>query len=248
MKLQKIKHAGKKQGEGDMGNLSGKKFRYCVLYVPGAEQHRLKNFIGQYLSGGTGEAFIPRMELYKRGEKRAEEAPMFPGYVFLYTCLGVKEVHEILKACRARLDVPFRELALQARRLEGLDNPYALYGGPGEDDICDLSDLDEEEAEFLDVLRLGGGLLAMSRGYEENKRYHVMEGPLKAYEDKIQKVDKHNRKAFLRFEIHGRQARAGFECKPKAYWFPKEGTQIVTLSDGTEVDLAELKRSLTTKS
>ena len=61
----------------------------------------------------------------------------------------------------------------------------------------------------------------MSAGYEENNRYVVMAGPLKAYEDKIDDVDKHNRNAFLSFEINGKQAQAGFECKPREFWFPK---------------------------
>lgn len=193
----------------------------------------------------NGEAFIPCMELYRRGKKKVEKVPIFTGYVFLYTSLNIKEVHEMLMGCRAGLKHTFRELALQ---VWWMDAPDFLCDERGDCGIYGLSDLNGEESEFLDMLRQGNGLLSMSCGYEENKKYHVMEGPLKAYEDKIQKVDKHNRKAFLRFEIHGRQARAGFECKPKAYWFPGEETKIVTISDGTEVDLEELKRRLTTKS
>lgn len=221
-------------------------YRYSVLYLPGTEQQKLKNLIGEHLPKEKGEAFIPRMELYRRGEKRVEEVAIFPGYVFLYTVLNAKEVHEMLKTCRVGLKTAFRELALREKQW---DDPEALYREDertGEESWYDLSDLDQEETEFLDMLRQGNGLLTMSCGYEENKKYHVMEGPLLAFEDKIQKVDKHNRKAFLLFEIHGRQARAGFECKPKAHWFPKEETQIATLSDGTEVDLEELKRKLST--
>lgn len=221
-------------------------YRYSVLYLPGTEQHKLKNLIEEHLPREKGEAFIPRMEYYKRGEKKVEETAIFPGYVFLYTALNRKEVHELLKDCRVGLKAAFRELALREKQR---DDPEALYREDertGEESWYDLSDLDQEETEFLDMLRQGNGLLTMSCGYEENKKYHVMEGPLQAFEDKIQKVDKHNRKAFLLFEIHGRQARAGFECKPKAHWFPKEETQIATLSDGTEVDLEELKRKLST--
>lgn len=45
----------------------------------------------------------------------------------------------------------------------------------------------------------------------------------------------------LKFEINGRCAQVGFECKPKVYWFPKIDSKIAVLSDGTEVDLEELK-------
>ena len=111
-------------------------------------------------------------------------------------------------------------------------------------EIRDLSDLDEEEERFLDFLRQGDGLLKMSYGYEEEKTYHVMEGPLQAYEDKILKVDKHNKKAFLSFEYSGHRAQAGFECKPKAHWYPGKDSKLVTLPDNTEVDLTELKKKV----
>lgn len=225
--------------------LDEKKFRYCVLYTQDAGQHKLKETIGKNLPEGHGGAFIPRMELYRRGEKAVKEIPIFPGYIFIYTDYGVKEVHEMLKVCRAELDCVFKELAFKERRMGDPDFLYK-YKELEEENLCDLSDLDEEETDFLNLLRHGDGLLSMSCGYEENKMYHVMEGPLKAYEDRILKVDKHNRKAFLRFEINGRQARAGFECKPKTHWYPKEETQIATLSDGTEVDLEKLKKRVMT--
>lgn len=214
-----------------------KNFRYSVLYIPDTEQHKLKCTIEKRLPKGRGETFIPRMEMYRRGEKEFREITIFPGYVFLYTDMDIREVHEMLKDCRAELNFILRELALQERRAS--DREF-LYGEADDGTLLELSDLDEEETEFLDILREGNGLLAMSSGYEENRKYHVMEGPLKAFEDKIEKLDKHNRKAFLRFEINGRQARAGFECKPKTHWFPKDNSRIVKLSDGAEVDLEEL--------
>ena len=217
----------------------GKSYRYCVLYIQDAEQHKLKGLIEKQLPKGYGEVFIPRMELYRRGEKKVKEITIFSGYVFIYTDLNIREVHEMLKGCRVKLNSQVRELALREYRMS---EPNFLYERPEGDSLYELSDLDEEETVFLDTLRAGDGLLSMSFGYEENKKYHVMEGPLKAFEDKIEKLDKHNRKAFLRFELNGRQARAGFECKPKTCWFPKENTKIAKLSDGTEVDLGELAR------
>lgn len=221
-----------------------KKFRYCVLYIRDIEQQKLKGAIGRNLPGEHGEAFIPRMELYRRGEKKVKEVSIFPGYVFIYTDFDMKEIHGVLRNCRAELNAAFKELAFTER---WMGDPDSLYQEPEDGNLCDLSDLDEEEADFLDLLRQGDGLLAMSCGYEENKKYHVMEGPLKAYEDKIQKVDKHNRKAFLRFEINGRQVRAGFECRPRTHWFPEGETRTATLADGTEVDLEELKKNIMAK-
>lgn len=48
----------------------------------------------------------------------------------------------------------------------------------------------------------------------------------------------------MKFEINGRCAQAGFECKPKVYWFPKIDSKIAVLSDGTEVDLEELNQNV----
>lgn len=228
---------------GSVVELNEKSFRYCVLYIQDVGQHRFKEIIGKYLPKEHGEVFIPRMELYRRGEKNIKEVPIFPGYVFIYTDFDMKEVHRILKNCRVELNCAIKELAFKERRM---GNPNFLYEELEDGELCGLSDLDKEETDFFNLLRQGNGLLTMSCGYEENKKYHVMEGPLKAYEDKIQRVDKHNRKAFLNFEISGRQVRVGFECKPKAHWHPKKETQITILSDGTEVDLEELKKSVIT--
>lgn len=216
-----------------------KKFRYCVLYIRDADQDKLKTRIEAYLPQEHGEVFIPRMQLYRRGEKKIKEITIFSGYVFLYTDLNIREVHEMLKNCRAELNSVFVELALREKYMGNAD---FLYQESEDDSLYELSDLNEEETEYLDVLRQGNGLLSMSCGYEEEGKFHVMEGPLKVFEEKIQHVDKHNRKAFLRFELNGRQARAGFECKPKTHWFPKENARVATLSDGTEVDLTELSK------
>ena len=217
-------------------------FRYCVLYVHGTEQYKLKNVIDKNLPKDQGEAFVPCMEYYKRGEKQIKERSIFPGYLFLYTKLNLKGIHEMLRKCRIDLLSSPRELSLRER---GMGDPEFHYREIDDDKLYELADLDEEESEFLDTLRLGNGLLTMSCGYQEERAFHVMEGPLIAFEDKIQKVDKHNKKAFLKFRFNGRQAQAGFECKPKAHWYPKEESKLATLSDGVEIDLAELRNIMT---
>ncbi len=49
---------------------------------------------------------------------------------------------------------------------------------------------------------------------------------------------------FLSFELDGRRARAGFECKPKAHYFEDENAKLTYLSDATEVDLDELEKQI----
>lgn len=225
-----------------MGDLDERqKYRYCVLYIRVTEQHKLEDFLSRYMPKERGEVFCPRMEYYKRGEKRVKIRAIFPGYVFVYTDLNMREMHELLKAHRAEINASVGELALRERRSV---EPDFLQRDGTDFEIYDMSDLDAEEAEFLNFLRKGDGLLKMSCGYEEDRRYFVMEGPLKAYEQCILKVDKHNKKAFLTFEYNGHRAQAGFECKPKAHWYPDEEARLATLSDGVEIDLTELRRNV----
>lgn len=137
------------------------------------------------------------------------------------------------------------------------------------DEKYDFSDLTEKEAEFLDFLldadNTGGemsgsaewdnekndlsvkGLLKMSYGYQEGKQYKVMKGPLRAYENHIASVNKHDKKAFLDFEINGKVVRAGFDVMPKRYWFPEDEDTPDVLTDGTEVDLQELAKAMMCK-
>ena len=74
----------------------------------------------------------------------------------------------------------------------------------------------------------------------------VLEVSLRAYADRIINVDKHNRRAFLEFEINGSRAQAGFNCLPKAHWFPNKNSKIVKFEDDTEVDLGELQERIMT--
>lgn len=86
------------------------------------------------------------------------------------------------------------------------------------------------------------GVLWMSYGYREGNRYVVMKGPLKKYEDHIANVKVHDRKAYLDIKINGHVVRAGFEVKPKRYWFPNDKDAPAVFSDGTEIDLKKLAK------
>lgn len=88
------------------------------------------------------------------------------------------------------------------------------------------------------------GVIRMSYGYCENGKCVVMEGPLKGYEDRIVKVDRRKKKAYLDLEINGHMAKAGLELKGKGYWFPKDGDASTVLEDGTEIDPVEIARRM----
>lgn len=195
--------------------------RYFVLYTTVSAQEDLRDLIGRRLPEGTGEAFIPRMEVYRRGEDEPVPKEMFPGYVIVYTSLTAREMHLLIRANRRELLSVLKEVGYKAR----LESAKPDSDNWEEGKLYDLLDLNPGETEFMDLLRTGNGLLAMSHGYEEDGKYHVMDGPLKAYEDRMIDVDKHNRKAFLDIVINGRSVRAGFECKPKSFWKKQEKPQ-----------------------
>lgn len=229
------------------------KRQYHIIYCRISDQELFKDRLVCNLSDTDSVVTIPRMEYYRRSEKTVKIKPVFPGYIFIKTSLTPFELHDVIKRTKLETSVGVRELDFR-ERLDTMSD----YRDMADNDLDAFIDIDDaypqleyqpyvsiEEEEFLDFLCDGKGLLEMSQGYQDNKRYVVMEGPLKAFSDKIYYVDKHNRKAFLDFEIDRRHAVAGFECKPKAHWYPVESSKITYLYDGTEVDLDELEKSLT---
>lgn len=214
--------------------------KYCVLYVRDTGLDKVAKLVNSHIPEGRGVAFSPKMEYYRRSNKKIQIKSVYPGYLFIYSDLNVSEIHQLIRNIAPEITEYIREIGMKEKIM--MDEEY-FYGEDG--DIFDLTDISQEEAEFLDFLRSGNGLLEMSSGYEEGGRCVIMEGPLKAFESRIKSVDKHNRKAFLDFEINGKAPRAGLEIKPKAHWFPQEDSAITKLSDGTEVDLTELIKNVT---
>ena len=197
---------------------------YHVLYTQVMDQDKIKPRLEKKLEGTDSEIFIPRMEYYRRGEKAVKIKPIFPGYTFVRTSIDPLELHQTVRDTAKETQIGIRELGFDKQKFHP----------------C----ISTEEEEFLDFFCTGEGLLEMSVGYQEGNRYVVMDGPLKPFEDMIANVDKHNRKAFLKFEVDGRKAQAGFECKPKAHWFEDSSSKLATLSDGSEVDLNELRQKV----
>lgn len=228
-----------------MGNGKGK-FHYSVLYTPVVKQERLRAVLKEALPEGRGTVFYPCMECWRRDSSQCEIKALFPGYVFIHSDMDRVELHKFVLRHRSELNAYTRELGLNEMRLSNED--LLIEGGKDdrENDKYRLTELTEEEAEFLDFLldRDGQGLLTMSYGYREGKRYVVMEGPLKAYENRIAHVNRHERKAFLDFHVNGYVVRAGFEVKPKRCWFPEDKNAPQVLADGTEVDLQSLKNKM----
>ena len=167
--------------------------------------------------------------------------PLFPGYVFIRTDMGICELHEFVRAHRTDVMTFVRELALRERMVSG---EQTLREGGVDEDKYELKDLTEEETEFLDLMLDDEGILRMSVGYIEKSSYFIMEGPLKAFKGQIVKVDRHNRRAFLDFGFRGSVIKAGLELRPKRSFFPDDKDAPAMLDDGTEVDLLELRKRM----
>ena len=231
---------------------------YCVLYTHVLKQERLKKILKRDMPEGRGTVFYPCVETYRRDRGgEIEIRALFPGYVFIRSDMKTTELHEFVRSHSREMQSYIRELRFSEALLS--DDPYY------EEDYM-VSDLTEKETEFMDFL-LGAdgaddtdsgsrdsqkdeaapeGLLKMSFGYKEGKKkYRVMKGPLKAYEQHIRDVSVRDRRAWLDFEIKGRVVSAGFEVKPKKFWFPDDVETPEVLADGTELDIKELVRSMT---
>lgn len=213
------------------------KFHYSVLFTQTTQQERLKTIIETVFPTERGKVFIPCMEWWRRGKNEKEIRPLFPGYVFILSDMRMKEIHELLKKHRPDIGTFVRELGLSERNASG--DPLEE-----EDGEYELTDLTKEETDFLNQMLNEEGIMEMSEGYSDKGKYFVQKGPLKAYEDLIVDVDRHNKMAYLNFSFRGRVTKAGMELFAKSHYFPKEKDVPMVLPDGSEIDLKELGKRM----
>lgn len=117
--------------------------------------------------------------------------------------------------------------------------PDGIYDAENRSDVLADGNVKKRPGGIPDI-----GVLRMSYGYREGKKYVVMKGPLKGYEDHIVGVNLRDRKAYLDLEINGHAAKAGLEIRGKRYWFPKDEHASEVLDDGTEIDLASIAKKM----
>lgn len=211
-------------------------YHYHVLFTRTEKQSEMLKALSGAFPKSRGKIFLPMREYYRRDKKENDIKPLFPGYLFAYSDMSKKELHEFLLAHRVNVASFLKELGRSGRDL--LEEQTI----PLEDLATDLT---EEESRFLDTVLDKDGIQRMSAGYRErNGRVAVMEGPLIAYASRIVKVDRHERLAYLNLKFRKMDIVAGLEIKPKSHYFPDEENVPVVLGDGTEVDLLELKKRM----
>ncbi len=213
-------------------------YNYCVIYTRAAKQWKVKDAIGRFLPELRGLVFFPCVELWWHGSDTTVIRPLFKGYIFIRSDLKRNELHKMIKHSRQLIYTYVREL--------NLDNVLEL----NEEGDSDISDLTDEEAEFLDFLLgfsddNGDCIIHMSYGYRDrNGEIVIMEGPLKGYESHITDINLRQRKAYLDLKICGHNLKAGLTIRPMRHYYPNDPDAPELLSDGGEVSVSDLAKSM----
>ena len=216
--------------------MENQEYHYSVLFTRTEKQTEMQKVLSDAFPDSRGKIFLPMREYYRRDKKENDLKPLFPGYLFVYSDMCKKELHEFLLAHRVKVASFLKELGRYGRDLqEGQEASL-------EDTTTDLT---EEESFFLDTVLDEAGIQRMSAGYREsNGQIIVMEGPLVDYASRIVKADRHERLAYLNLKFREIDIVAGLEVKPKRYYFPDGEDIPVVLGDGTEVNLVDLKKRM----
>ena len=216
--------------------MSEQKFHYSVLFTRTEQQIKALNILSEAFPKEKGKIFLPMREYYRRDKKENDTKPLFPGYLFVYSDMDRRGLHEFLLGQRRKIPSFLSELGLGTKELSG-ETDWEDAG---------TADLTEEESSFIDLMLDERGIWRMSAGYRENSGdIVVMEGPLKGFASRIVRVDRHERLAYLSFKFREFDVMAGLEIKPKKHYFPDDEKAPAVLSDGTEVDIQELKKRMT---
>jgi transcriptional antiterminator NusG len=185
---------------------------WYILYALSTKQQELCNRIRNH---GVN-AFVPAMEYYRRDCKEIAVKPMFPGYLFVRTDISQKEFDDLIHRLGEESQSHIKQL-----KDEG------------------TTAMTEAEMDFFAHLLDEQGIAKMSYAHLEYNKAVVTDGPLRYFQDRIAKVDRHNRLAYLNFDFMNRQVQAGLTIQKKG-----ETTANRVLEDGTTIDLDDLKSKM----
>jgi transcriptional antiterminator NusG len=152
---------------------------FFVLQVRTGSEEKYRRQAEKCVPPGEGELLWPRRSLRVRreGAWREQVAPIFPGYLFL-------------RAERLSCEV-FREL-------KGLPGFTRFLR-----DNTDVEPLGERDQEILQHFLSFGEVVHRSRArFDAERRIQVIDGPLKALEGRIVRVDRRKGRARVRLELY----------------------------------------------
>lgn len=118
-------------------------------------------------------AYSPKIEYYHRVAHEIRLKTLFPGYIFVVTKMNREQLKLLFEEASVR-NLYFKELAYQG-----------------------VSALTQKEEDILGIFLDDEKILRMSCGRLENKKLHIVNGPLTGMDDYIIKYDRHNRLATL---------------------------------------------------
>lgn len=125
------------------------------------------------------KCFIPQYEQMKKytGTWHKKMDVLFPGYMFIQT-ENINYIFHLLKG------VP------KLTKILGTDHEFVP--------------IDITEKRFLEKFLNEGNVLEISTGYMVGEQVHIMDGPMKEFNGKIKKINRHKRIAIIEIEMFGR--------------------------------------------
>ena len=165
-----------------------------VVQVVGGQEDRAAALIAKLAQGAVDDCFVPKREVTHRksGQWHRILEKLFPGYVFVRTS-APKQIREALGRVPA-----FTRMLTSAG------------------DTC-LPLTADEVAWINSVTNADTHVMEMSEGVIEGDRVMVIRGPLKGYEARITRIDRHKRLAWVDMDMFGRHKtiRVGLEIVSK---------------------------------
>lgn len=165
-----------------------------VVQVVGGQEDRAAALIAKNAQGAVEDCFAPTREVMHRksGQWHRILEKLFPGYVFVRTNAS-EQVREVLGRVPA-----FTRMLTSAG------------------DTC-LPLTADEVAWINATTNMDTHVMEMSEGVIEGDRVMVIRGPLKGYEARITRIDRHKRLAWVDMDMFGRHKaiRVGLEIVSK---------------------------------
>ena len=166
--------------------------QWYVIQVRGGTEHVVMNYCNQHRQVRE-EIFVP---LYKRKKKfhgiwTEETSVLFPGYVFIATD-DVEDLFDRL-----------RKVPKLTKILKTGEEFVSLY---------------PDEVKLLNRLAGKDRVVEMSYGYIEGDDIMVTEGPMKGWEGRIKRLDRHKRTGIIQVQIFGQttEVTVGLEIVKKS--------------------------------
>ncbi|MBS5111164.1 MAG: hypothetical protein KHZ15_00560 [Coprobacillus cateniformis] len=133
-------------------------------------------------------AFIPEYEVCHRKTKAITIKPMFNNYIFVKTSLNQNDFNDLLLKMKDQNDGLIKQLKNNQ-----------------------TSALTADEIHFFNIVLDSHFIVRLSHGYQEYGITHIIDGPLKPFENHIVRVDKHNQCAYLDLVFFDRRIKLGID-------------------------------------